>query len=594
MSQQKMTATEIMNAKADRIMRGVNLWCSFYRANPHRFCKDYLNVHLKLFQQILLVMMNIDTNLIYLAARGQGKTFLTALYCVCRCILYPGTKICLASKTRKQGMEVLEKIRTIFYPNSANLRLEIKEIVTNQVDAHITFHNTSEIFVRTAGESARGARANILIVDEYRLVPKEIIDTILRKFLTAPRMPEFMNRPEYASYPVERNKEIYLTSCWYKSHWAFEKAKGYFNNLRDDTKMYFICGLPYQLSIKEGLLSAAQIADEMSEDDFSPTSFSMEMGCLWYDNSNGLYNFEDVSRTRKIKFPYLPPEISNKIKDPRLKIPPKPPGETRIISMDIALMSSKVNRNDASAIFVNFLNESRSGNYTSNIVYTESFEGITADKQALRIRKLFEEYECDYLVIDKVGVGMGVIDLLLSDIYDPDTGVTYPGISCCNNEEIAARCTIQNAEKVIWAIDGSARLNSECAIGLRDAFQRGLVRLPVSDIEAEEYLYEIKGFAAMSIEEQNQLRVVYKNFALLVEELVNLDYQARDNVIRVQEKSGARKDRYSSLSYNVYVARLIARDLANKKNSSSSLDSIMFRNPTISRFGKTGVFRARR
>lgn len=70
MSQQKMTATEIMNVKADRIMRGVNLWCSFYRANPHRFCKDYLNVHLKLFQQILLVMMNIDTNLIYLAARG--------------------------------------------------------------------------------------------------------------------------------------------------------------------------------------------------------------------------------------------------------------------------------------------------------------------------------------------------------------------------------------------------------------------------------------------------------------------------------------------------------------------------------------------
>lgn len=149
----------------------------------------------------------------------------------------------------------MEKIRTIFYPNSANLRLEIKEIVTNQVDAHITFHNTSEIFVRTAGESARGARANILIVDEYRLVPKEIIDTILRKFLTAPRMPEFMNRPEYANYPVERNKEIYLTSCWYKSHWAFEKAKGYFNNLRDDTKMYFICGLPYQSLSKKGCLA---------------------------------------------------------------------------------------------------------------------------------------------------------------------------------------------------------------------------------------------------------------------------------------------------------------------------------------------------
>ena len=33
----------------------------------------------------------------YIAARGQGKSFLIALYCIVRCILYPGTKIVLAS-----------------------------------------------------------------------------------------------------------------------------------------------------------------------------------------------------------------------------------------------------------------------------------------------------------------------------------------------------------------------------------------------------------------------------------------------------------------------------------------------------------------
>jgi phage terminase large subunit len=41
--------------------------------------------------------MMVSTNFLYIASRGSGKTWLTALYCVVRCILYPGTKICVAS-----------------------------------------------------------------------------------------------------------------------------------------------------------------------------------------------------------------------------------------------------------------------------------------------------------------------------------------------------------------------------------------------------------------------------------------------------------------------------------------------------------------
>lgn len=58
------------NSKSERIMNGVNIWCSFYRANPQRFAKDYLNVDLKLFQQILIYMMNISNYFMYIAARG--------------------------------------------------------------------------------------------------------------------------------------------------------------------------------------------------------------------------------------------------------------------------------------------------------------------------------------------------------------------------------------------------------------------------------------------------------------------------------------------------------------------------------------------
>lgn len=64
------TDKEIANDKVERMMNGVATWCSFYRANPHRFCKDYLNINLKIFQKILLVLMNISNYFMYIAARG--------------------------------------------------------------------------------------------------------------------------------------------------------------------------------------------------------------------------------------------------------------------------------------------------------------------------------------------------------------------------------------------------------------------------------------------------------------------------------------------------------------------------------------------
>ena len=64
------TDKEIAKDKVERMMNGVAIWCSFYRANPHRFCKDYLNINLKLFQKILLVLMNVSNYFMYIAARG--------------------------------------------------------------------------------------------------------------------------------------------------------------------------------------------------------------------------------------------------------------------------------------------------------------------------------------------------------------------------------------------------------------------------------------------------------------------------------------------------------------------------------------------
>jgi len=177
--------------KVERVMEGVAQYCAYYRANPHRFVKDYLHIDLRLFQKIVIIMMMRSTNNVFIGSRGIGKTYLSAIFCCVKAILWPGSKIVIASGTRGQSINVLEKIMLELKPNSPELAAEIEDAKINGTDAKIIFKNGSYIKVVTAGDSARGNRATVLILDEFRLISKDVIDTILRKFLTQRRMPKY-------------------------------------------------------------------------------------------------------------------------------------------------------------------------------------------------------------------------------------------------------------------------------------------------------------------------------------------------------------------------------------------------------------------
>lgn len=89
--------------RAERIQEGAAYYVGVYRRNPHLYARDYLRLRLKLFQKILIIMMNYCANIVFIGARGIGKTFISAVYCCIRCGLWPGTKICIASGTRGQA-----------------------------------------------------------------------------------------------------------------------------------------------------------------------------------------------------------------------------------------------------------------------------------------------------------------------------------------------------------------------------------------------------------------------------------------------------------------------------------------------------------
>lgn len=577
--------------RTEKIIEGVGVWTAYYRARPHKFAEDYLHLDLKLFQKILLVAMNISTIFIMIAARGIGKSFLSAVFCVIRCILYPGTKICIASGTRGQAINVLEKILLELKPLSQELAMEIdeKETKINGTNAQIVFRNRSYIKVVTSTDSARSNRANILILDEFRMIKKWVIDDVLKKFLTYRRMPRYIELSEEqrkSEYSKEKSMTIWLSSAYTTDHWSYTKCMDTFESMKQGKKRHFICGLPYELSIKEGLLDRSVIEDEYVESDFNELRFQMEYEALWWGSSEGaFFDYDSISKNRKIQYPMLPNKLASMLGNSQLiKIPPKQNGEIRILSADIALMSSRKNNNDATAIFINQLMPTKAGRYTSNIVYADAYEGLRTDDQALVIRKMFDEFMCDYLVLDTNGLGLGVYDCLARDIVDTETGEIYPAISCCNNPEMASRCTVIGAEKVIWAIKASAQFNSDCAFLLREAFRSGRIRLLSTEYEAEEYLADLRGYGQLSPAERMKLQLPYIHTTLLIDELTKLQHEESGGKVKIYEKAGMRKDRYSSLSYNYYVATQLETKMSKKMSMNlQSSDMFVIKPPSYKR-----------
>ena len=561
-NKKNLSDKEIQQDKTETIMNVVAERCSYYRANPQRFVEEFLGIKLKLFQKILIWAMMVYDAFYFVAARGIGKTYLVALFSVVRCILYPGTKIVCCSYTFKQGKEIILKITDDFMQKSALLRNEISKTSTGQNDCFVYFKNGSWIRVVVAGESSRGARSNILIIDESRLVSQKIVDTILRPMNAAPRQPGFLNKPEYA-HLKEMNKEMYLSSAFFAASEMFDKVKAYTANMLDPRLKYFICDLPYMLSIKEGLLMRQQIENEMSEATFSDISFSMERVGLFYGSAeDALFDFRVLSKQRVLENSLFDLEF---YRNNVLKLPEKQKDEVRVLSVDVALLATRKHDNDASCLIVHQGIPTPSHNYIDNIIYMDTQEGLTTEELGLLVMRYFYQYECDWIALDSNGVGMGVADYLMGgDRFDPLYGVSYPCLDCVDNPEMSERCKVKGSPKVIYAIKASAKSNNEMALALRAGFQNGYINLLINDNNIDEKLTKIRGFKSLSDEQQARMRLPYVQTSFLINELINLTHDTSNGLIKVKEKSGMRKDRYSSLEYGYYVIQQLNKKLRPK------------------------------
>lgn len=579
-------------SKNIKLRNGFKKWTSFYRGNPHRFIIDYIGVQLHLFQQILIYLAFHSDFFMYLAARGQGKSFLVALIACVYAILWPGSNIVIASGTRGQSRLIIsKKIEEELRRNYPNLAREIKDVRLSGQECTVIFQNGSVIQSVTSADSSRGFRANILICDEFRLIKKEILDKVLRHFLTVNRFAPYMMKKEYR-HLQEENKEIYISSAYYKTHWMYSKFLTFVDMMAKGER-YFVCGLPWQLSVEHGILSKKRVEQMKQEEDYSEIDWHMEMDCLFFgENEKAFFKLKDIQNCRTLVKPFYPMSdidaLNKKSEQKSRKNLPKREDEIRIIGVDVAFMEGERGQND-STVFTCMRILPNRDSFTRQVPYVESCYGLHSQVQAIKLKRLFYDFEADYVVMDTGGSGLSLFDDCARVLYDEERDVEYPAWTAMNKEEMKSRALDKNALPIVYSLKVTRpELNHDIAMNLRTAFQRGIIRLLVSDVEARDYLIEKFNYLNKSIEEQVEMMRSFTQTSMLVAELVNLEGEVKGGYVRLvkSRKLNSSRDRYSSLAYANYYAKILEEGIRKNRQKDQDIKKYMLiKAPKIRRVG---------
>lgn len=535
------------------------IWVAYYRKFPHVFIKDYFGIVLKPFQIYIMYTIFEKPNSMLIGTRGIGKTFIVALCAITYAILYPSTKIVVVAGIQKQAFQTLVKIKEIRDMSQYDfLQFDIDDFVEsiNTIKNNVTLKNGSYIKVTPANDGARGLRSNFTILDEFRMIDPLIYQSVIKRLSASPRMPNYLRLSKYSHLrPDKRNKVVFLSSAYYMHSWAYDKYVTFVKNIEKNgaDSTYGLATFSYETSIMNDLLSKEELLEELEEEGFDYSTFAMELKSFWSGQiNNGYYTYDKLTECRMLEDASFPPDIKLLMGDK--SVSNRRAGEVRILSADIALMGGKKNDNTAISYIVAYPSDNKQY-YVREVRYIETIGGgIELGYHGGRIRQLYDEFDCDYIVLDTNGIGMQVYGDLVRELKLQNSNLIYEPLGCVNDPAMQLLASDQTAPKVIYSIKATSDMNKTMNTDLQSKVIRKRIRLLVDEITADQNLSENKNYAKWRKGNGATYKAIknpHKQTTLLINEMINLELLDAESM-KLREQAGKVKDRFSSVAMGNY------------------------------------------
>lgn len=564
---EKILSPNFNNIKTKK--SGYKPWANFfsyYRYYLDKFATDILKVNLYPFQKLILRACAKYGSCMLIMSRGLGKSWLMALYAVIYAILYPKSQIGVVSGTLKQSKILIENYIVGKFMLNPNIGNEIECKKSPQGEARVEFKNGSNIFSialnqSQAGDSARGNRTNLVLVDEARGVKDSIISLVVEPMGNNKRenliiQEEFAKAIDPTIKIRETNKIMYMSSAWFKTSDLYKRFLLYYEKMSEGSKDYFVTSLDYVVGIKSGLYFEDKIEKEWAKPTTTKEGFLMEYcGQFVGSSSDSYYPYELTKPCRVLQKGEL---IQSKISHSEY-----------VLTHDVAVSGAKGSDNCCTHIIKISLR--LDGNYNKEVVYTKTQNGLSLQGQRDFIRNLYHIKfpNCRKIVIDAQSVGEGLLSSLCETWqYENDKGefIEFPPLIVDNDEELAK--LMPDALPIIRGIKAYEAFNNDYYSYTKACFENGTLKLLIDSSES------IDSYKADEIDEEQQ--ALHIEHDILVQELSNIcEVISPDSSRKVFRRIVATKkrDRATSLIYGLsYIAEIEKESKANLYRKKENYD----------------------
>lgn len=410
--------------------------------------------------------------------RAYSKSFLSVMVLMCRCILYPRSKLFVTSGGKEQAAGIIkEKVDEICNLVPAfNRELDLRPGKTRQSKDYciFMFRNGSYFDNIAARESSRGKRRHGGLVEECVGVDGTILSEVIIPTMNVSRLcMDGTMQPE----ETLNKSQIFVTTAGWKGTFAYDKLIQFLVWMVTEPEKAIIMGGTWRIPVLMKLLDKTFLQDLKKDGTYNEASFSREYESKWSGTvEDAFFNGEAFDRNRQLQ-------------------KPEKEHSGRSSAQSFYVLSADVGRKGCDTVVCVFkvTPQSMGGAFKSLVnIYTFSDEHF--EDQAIKLKKLFYKYKAKRLVIDANGLGIGLVDYMVKSQIDPNTNDSYPDFGVYNDEEgyYKKYKTAVTEQEAMYLLKANAPINTEAHANAQTQLSSGKVKFLIDERIAKQKLMGTK------------------------------------------------------------------------------------------------------
>lgn len=458
--------------------------------------------------------------------RGWGKTFDEILAAFLVCMFFPGVDVAITAQTKENAANILEdKYLEIikYYPMLAN---EVIKPSFSKNVAVIPFVNLSKIDILANAQSSKGQRRKRISIEESALLNNALFEDALEPIVVIPRN----TVGQYAIVdPEELNQQInFFTTAGYRASDEYVRSLNMYTGMTNLTGEFLI-GSDWHLGCWYGRGDTkSQILKK--KQNISAIAFAQNYASKWVGTSdNALVDINKLLNCRTISTPEH-----------------KSDGKSDyILGIDVA-RSVKSGNNITAVAPIKIIRYKTGKIKELRLVNIYEISGnLNFTAQAVEVKKIKKLFNATTVCVDSNGLGIGLVDELLKESLDPNTGES---LGCWATLNTDAQPEINDYERCIYDLKPQSS-NNEIIVNFISIVDSEKFRMLIKKQNSD---YDIND---SENQKENVLPFVLTDY--LIEETANLQAKTLPNGKLTLEKTIKKydKDKFSAVAYGLWYAK---------------------------------------